>query len=876
MVLFSWFILLLIIRLVSSIQPYNLRVEYQQNPIGIDVNPRFFWMINAGTVRGAKQTAYHIIVYNNDNGKQIADTGKILSSQSSHITISNITLISHTNYKWTVQIYDKLNNESCIEIAYFSVGILDSKEWNKANWIGISNKDSATSNQLRTEFIINQTSPIYKSIAYIASPGYYKIWLNTELIDDHELGHFTQFELRSYYDVISITNLKTNGTKNIICCMLGNGWYSQPSVAVGTNMIKIIIRIVFENNEILTIYTNNNSWYQSEGPVRINDIYIGEYYDATKETSGWLLPSYNYSNHSWKRASVINNPIIGKLQSSTIMPKIKKTMQYSPVDISQPSNGIFVVDFGQNVAGFCRIKIQGNNRRGHNITIMHSEELQPNGYIRQVWPVEAPMMYNITLRGDGNEEIYQAYFTYFGYQYVQIIGYPGVITINDIVSYFVHTDLDTSTNSIQFGPSNDNDPTSNAYLINKIQHMTRYSALSNYMNIPTDCPTRERHGWLGDANLASETLIYNFDMASSYTKFLLDIRDTQIKVNGSGELPNIAPWYKNGGIPGSIEWTTAYVNLVYRMYHFYGDIEIINTHYIGLKQYMSATKKGLNANGILPNTYSGPGDWDALYPSSIPTTSCSRKSTLTNTFEWAQQNKYMSILAAAIGNNKDYETYLNQYYDTRNIIYKYFWNKTENLFIDPQKELSLQSAQSFGLQIDALNDTNEIKQCMNNLVKDIRITHNYHIGTGIVGTKSIWTQLCRYGYCDIALNASIQKTIPGYGWWVIQGANTLWEHWDATKFNSSLCKNPGTKNHIMFGSQGSWYYSSLAGIKQQYLNSSNWNNIVIDPYTNASIFGVNFVNAEINTLNGPLITKWQVYTNVNNNKNNNSYYQIDM
>eukprot|EP01084_Bolivina_argentea_P086641 156595_1 len=859
-----WLLLNINVWLLHAIRPGRLRVEYEENPIGIDVvNPRFFWSIDGESVRGAKQTAYQIIVYNEDIGNKVADTGKVSSAKQGHITVSGLKLQSHVDYKWTVQIYDAKDTASNIETGYFSSGLLDSTQWDQIDWIGIDpSKDTPTMNEFRTQFVLNQHKTIKKAIAYIACPGYYKLWLNEDPIDDHELGYFTTFEARTYYDIIPISKQLNNEGTNVIGFMLGNGWYSQPTIAIGPNMIKFFIFIQYTDGTLDVFSTSSMDIYQSEGPIRINDIYLGEYYDATKETHGWLTPSYNYSN--WKTASIISKPTIGVLKSSAIMPKAKKIESYTAKSISEPQAGIYVIDFGQNVAGFCRVAIPGNNKRGKNVTIIHSEELQRNGLINQMWPEKSPMMFNITLRGDGNEEIYEAFFTFFGYQYIQIIGYPGVPTQNSITSYFIHTNMDTSTGSIVFGPSNINHPESNAYLMNGVQHMTRYSALGNYINIPSDCPQRERRGWLGDAQLAAETLLHNFDMASSYTKFLLDIHDTQIQVNASGALPEIAPWYQNapGHIPGDPAWTTAYVNLVYWMYRYYGDKHVINFHYKGLKAYMNNMESQLNKTlGILPLKYSIHGDWDGYYDFGH----CKNSASLINTFDWAQQCRFMSVLANVIGESNDSKAYLNKYNAARKAIYNYYWDKSTMNFIDPNGQLCLQTTNSIGLYLDILNDTNELETCVTNLVKDITVTHNHHIGPGIVGTKLIWPQLCRFGHCDVALNASMQRTVPGYGWWYLQGATTLWEHWEASKYNSSKCGNVGSKNHIMFGGQGGWYYSDLGGIKQPYDNSSNWKYIVIDPYTNSTIFGIDFIETQLDTLNGKIIVDYEIYRNNTDN-----------
>eukprot|EP01084_Bolivina_argentea_P086643 156598_1 len=293
------------------------------------------------------------------------------------------------------------------------------------------------------------------------------------------------------------------------------------------------------------------------------------------------------------------------------------------------------------------------------------------------------------------------------------------------------------------------------------------------------------------------------------------------------------------------------------MYRYYGDERLIQFHYNGLKAYMNNMESQLDITGILPVQYSIHGDWDGLFD----VNECPHKSSLINTFDWAQQCKFMSVLANVIGESNDSKAYLNKYDKVRESMYNYYWNKNKRIFIDPSNQLSIQSAQSMALYLDILNDTNEIAACVNNLVKDITVTHNHHIGTGIVGTKMIWPQLCRFGYCDVALNASMQKTIPGYGWWFLQGATTLWEHWQATKYNSSKCGGIGSKNHIMFGGQGGWYYNSLGGIKQRYANSSNWKDIIIDPYTNSTIFGIDFIETQLDTLNGKIIVDYHVRKN---------------
>ena len=237
-------------------------------------------------------------------------------------------------------------------------------------------------------------------------------------------------------------------------------------------------------------------------------------YDATYETPDWQKTSYDYKANGWTLAAVIASPTVGTLSSSAIMPKSRKIETYTAVTMTEPSLGVFVFDMGQNVAGLTRIKIAGNDMRGQNVTLIHSEEIDVNGNIVQMYG-NSPMIGTYTLRGDGSEEIFEASFTLILWLSVRASPrLPSGVHHSDLCRILLYTFgfYDTTVGSIDFGPSNVNNGGSNAYLLNYVQHMTVYSSLSNYINIPTDCPQRERRGWLGDAQLSSLTTIYNFDM----------------------------------------------------------------------------------------------------------------------------------------------------------------------------------------------------------------------------------------------------------------------------------------------------------------------------------------------------------------------------
>eukprot|EP01084_Bolivina_argentea_P305637 528014_1 len=297
-------VVLCMIQLSSSIRPYRLRVEYMNNPYGIDVlNPRFFWAVDTEGIRGGDQTAYQLKIYNisSAGSKQLViDSGKITSNSSSQIEVVGFSVASHTDYEWNVVVYNSSNIISTDNpTARFSGGLLNGKsDWEQARWIGISNYQyEGNAYQIRNGNItLNKQFNRIK--CYIAMPGYYKAWINNELIDDHVLGYFTTFEKRVYYDSFDCTDKFKEG-QNVFGIWLGNGWYSQPTVNVGPPMFKLLIRVEYTDGTIEYINTNNNDYYQKEGPIRMNDIYQGEWYDATMETKGWLDPNYDLVTNGW-------------------------------------------------------------------------------------------------------------------------------------------------------------------------------------------------------------------------------------------------------------------------------------------------------------------------------------------------------------------------------------------------------------------------------------------------------------------------------------------------------------------------------------------------------------------------------------------------
>lgn len=315
---------------------------------------------------------------------------------------------------------------------------------------------------------------------------------------------------------------------------LGDGWYAQSSVHVGEPILLLTLKIHYSDGTSDTV-VSDTTWSTNPGPVTKVDIYNGETYNAVMETPGWTQPQYKAAG--WALATVQPPPSATvKLTSHAVLPPIRIGETYGPCDMWQSSPGVYVYDFCQNMAGFTTLRVPAGAAVVPNATIsqLHAEAIHgpPPSTIFHHYH-NAAEINNYVTRGDGAAIEYTAQFTYAGFRFVQLTGYPGVPDFSTLSAHFIHTDYEM-TGSISFS-----DP-----MLDAVQHITRTAAMSNFQSIPTDCPQRERRGWLGDAQLSCETNMHNFDMGAPYTSFVQQIDDA---LNEAGATPDCVPYYGHGG-----------------------------------------------------------------------------------------------------------------------------------------------------------------------------------------------------------------------------------------------------------------------------------------------------------------------------------------
>jgi alpha-L-rhamnosidase len=539
----------------------NLKCNGIKNPVGIDSKvPEFSWLfVKPG--RSKFQKAYRIIVSDSrdlliQETGNMWDSGMVTSGVTHIIAYEGKPVGSRTRYFWKVFIWDEEGQISkSTEDAYFETAFLKKSEW-KASWIG-------GANLLRNEFAVDRE--FLQARAYITGLGYYELRINGDKIGDQVLSpSYTDYKKRIEYQVYDITENLHHGV-NALGIMLGahcrpidlrRGIYYN-----GKLKALLQVEITFADGTC-TVIKSDGTWRCADGPIVENSIYDGEVYDALLERDGW--DQLMYSDSDWDMAKVYDwTDAELKVQS---LPPIRVIEDISPESVICIKPGVYVADFGQNIAGWTRIEMDGSGKRGIKVTLRHAELLNENGTINNANLRTAKATDSYTLKGN-LIEVYEPRFTYHGFRYVQIEGYTGELTAENITARVVHSDVEEISS---FECSN--------LLFNRIHSAMKWTLKNNLHSIPTDCPQRdERQGWLGDGHIASEAAICNFDMQHFYRNWLEDIRNTQEETGNIIDLA--APGWKK---KQSLAWNCAYYVIVWNLYKHYGDISVVKDHYSNL------------------------------------------------------------------------------------------------------------------------------------------------------------------------------------------------------------------------------------------------------------------------------------------------------
>ncbi|PHN00626.1 glycoside hydrolase family 78 protein [Flavilitoribacter nigricans] len=767
----------------------QLQCEYLTDPIGLDTpEPRLRWKMEDDR-QGARQGAYRIWVGTEknevDQGKGNMWESGMIKGAEQLVRYAGRPLQPFTRYYWRVQLWDKDDQAGApSETASFETGMMDISNWQGAWITDTRDEDLKPAPYFRKEF--SAEKPIAKAQVYVAAAGLYELFVNGERIGDQQLDPmYTRFDRRNLYVAYDLTEQVRSG-ENAIGVILGNGWYNHQSTAVwyfhqapwrARPKFCLDLRITYEDGTTEVISTDN-SWKTALSPVIFNSIYTAEHYDARLEQEGWN--EAGFADKEWRNAELTPSPSQNVL-AQTLHP-IRHTESIRPVGFRKISDRQYIYDLGKNIAGVSRITARGS--AGTTLRLTHSELLDDEGMIDQsnidihYRPTDDsdPFQTDIfILKGEG-EESFTPKFNYKGFQYVEVVSdQPIELNQESLTGLVMHSDVPP------VGRVSSSNPT-----LDKIWEATNSSYLANLFGYPTDCPQREKNGWTGDAHIAIETGLYNFDGITVYEKWLGDHRDEQ---QPNGVLPAIIPtsgWgYQWANGP---DWTSTIAIIPWNIYLFYGDASLLEACYDNIKRYVDHITD-ISQDHL---TTWGLGDW-------VPVKSKSPVE-FTSSIYYFVDASILARTAKLLGHDADHQKYSALADRIKAAINaKYLKPETASYGSGLQTELS--AALHWGIVPEELR-----QQVADNLAQRV-ITDKRHIDVGLLGTKTILNALSDNGHADLAYTVAAQETFPSWGWWIVSGSTTLSENWDL-EAGSDI-----SRNHIMFGEIGAWYYKALGGIK---------------------------------------------------------------
>jgi len=784
-------------------QPIHLKCEYLVNPIGIDVStPRLHWQM-LDNREGALQTAYQVIV--GTDSVQVAagkgnswNTGKILGS-AMLVSYQGKALQPFTKYYWSVILWDKDQQKSApAKIASFETGMMQISNW-KGEWISDS-KDIALkpAPYFRKQF--QPSGKVKSARIYMAAAGLYELSINGQRVGNHRLDPtYTRFDRRNLYVTYDVTSL-VDAKEVALGVLLGNGWYNHQSTAVwyfheapwrDRPKFCLDLRITYEDGRE-EVVSSGTDWKTSLSPIIFNSIYTAEHHDARLSQPGWDKAGFDDSK--WKNVIPVNAPS-QNIVAQQLHP-IRFVEEIAPANVIMKSYQHYLFNLGRNIAGISRISVKG--ARGTVIRLKHSEMIYKDGNVNMsnidvhYRPTDDkdPFQTDIYILSGDSVETFWPHFNYKGFQYVEVTS-DRPIEIQSLTGIFMHSDVPPVG---QVSSSNET--------LNKIWKATNVSYVSNLYGYPTDCPQREKNGWTGDAHIAIETGLYNFDGITVYEKWLADHRDEQ---QPNGVLPAIIPtsgWgytWANGP-----DWTSTIAIIPWNIYLFYGDSKLLADNYDNLKRYVDHITD-VSPSGL---TDWGLGDW-------VPVKSKAPKE-LTSSIYYYVDADILAKTAKLFGKEDDFMKYSALARKISDAINAKYLNRETGIYgTGLQTELS--APLFWGIVPENLK-----AKVAESLAKRV-IADNKHLDVGLLGTKTILNALSENGYADLAYEVAAQETFPSWGWWIVNGATSLYENWpiDATR-DISL-------NHIMFGEIGAWYYKALGGMKPDQ-EKPGFKNVVLEPH----------------------------------------------
>ncbi len=812
---------------------------------GIDApQPRLSWILQSGE-RQQRQTAYQVLVSDTQAGLEanrgnIWDSGRVQSHQSTHVEYAGQPLRSGRQYWWKVRVWDQDGQASSYSrAASWQMGLLAPSDW-QAHWISFDTgpaveMEMKPSPCLRREFVVDQ--PIVRATLYATARGLYRLRLNGAPVGDAVLApDWTDYNRRICYNTYDVTEQIRPGA-NAIAAVLGDGWYcGYVGWQGGRNHYgaypELFVQLHLEGADGNTVIVGTDgAWKGASGPIRFSDLLMGEHYDARRELSGW--DRAGFEDAGWGAVATDHNQ--SRLVASQAEP-VQVVERIPARSVDQPAPGIYVFDLGQNFAGWVRMKVRGE--AGTPVQLRYGELLNADGtvYTGNLRTAKATDTY--ILKGEGDEE-WEPHFTYHGFRYVEVRGFPGMPSPETITGCVVHSHVP------QVGQFECSNP-----MVNQLWRNILWGQRSNFVSIPTDCPQRdERLGWLGDVLVFARTACLNMDSAAFFTRWMTNVEDAQ---SSEGAFPDVAPRLVTN-TDGAPAWGDAGIFLPWTLCQLYGDRRIIERHYAAMTRWMDYIHEANPSLLRLERRNRDYGDW-------VSYKADTSRDMLATAF-WAHDAYLMAEMARVIGRPDDAAGYGQLFQDIRDAFVEAFVSADGRIKGDTQTGYVL------ALHMDLLPA--ELRApAARRLVDDIK-QRDWHLSTGFIGTSYLLPVLAEAGYLDVAYRLLLNDTIPSWGYMIARGATTIWERWDSLTADNQVF-DPSTPtflhptmgpvagmnsfNHYAFGVVGEWLYRYVAGIDVDPAGPG-YQQIRIQPHPGG---GLSSARASYESVHGTITSDWRL------------------
>jgi alpha-L-rhamnosidase len=835
---------------------HNLTCEYFTNPIGLDVRqPRLSWKASAAQ-RGARQTAYQILVAESPAvleasvaGRTAAgvlwDTGKVTSDASVHVPYAGAALQPGQRCYWRVRVWDENDAASdWSEIAFWEMGLLDSANW-QADWITPDWDEDGSWPQpaplLRRSF--SAGSGIVAARIYATSLGLYELQLNGRRVGDAVLTPgWTSYDHRIQYQTYDVTALVREGD-NALGAILGDGWYrgymgfeGQRSLYGDRLALLLQLHITYADGRV-EIIGSDAQWRAARGPIQMSDVYMGETYDARQEKPGW--DEAGYDDGEWHGVRQLDHS--KEIIVAQVGPFVRGHEEIRPVRILHSPKGETILDFGQNMVGWVRVRARGPE--GTTITLRHAEVLDQEGNLYTENLRKAAQTTRYTLKGMTDAgEVFEPHFTFQGFQYVAVEGFPGEPTLDNFTGIVLHSDTPPT------GAFECSNP-----LINQLQHNVVWGQKGNFVDVPTDCPQRdERLGWTGDTQVFIRSACFNMNVAPFFTKWLRDLRADQLP---SGSVPFVVPDVmsktRSGGLnvfrgSGAAAWSDAAVICPWTIYLCYGDTRLLEEQYESMAGWVEYVRSQADDDYVWHKGFQF-GDWldyrgrGALMPAPVT------NNELIATAFFAYSADLLANVARVLGKTSDVERYADLAHKVKAAFTDEFVTAAGR--VGPNTQTAYALALHFDLLPEQMRPTAAAR-----LAEEVRQAH-YHLTTGFVGTPYLCHVLSRYGYTDVAYELLNQESYPSWLYPVKKGATTIWERWDGIKPDGSFQDaDMNSFNHYAYGSIGEWLYRVVAGIEVDPAEPG-YKHVLFQPQPGG---GLTYARATLDSPYGLVASAWEL------------------